>query len=278
MPRSLKKTFHNRLMKKQLTIPCPNDAPPSSKHEDSGMSDPTSPVSPSISEIVASLENASCTSEEGPMVHNEKSVCKPSPLSQSSQTAKKIPEEKARLFQSGVARWKVAKLLRSQKHRNAAILAHADVPAKASSSMEYRTVLAVSDESFNREEQQAIGDDPHLTPIVEMADSEGKSDSTGPNKNDASFESASIDPQDHLITSPTGGTEETGFESTLSILDDHSQDEKKKAVPAEKKRSEQTNQSGQSADVSYYRGTFDDDLSNVFMPRPVTGGTGKWFW
>jgi hypothetical protein len=280
--RSLKKTMHSPWKKKQFTVACPNDMnsrSPTNQQDDAGMPDPTTPASPSVSEIVASLENASYrgpTPAASPVVEHDKSVSTSSPHPQDSRTAKTSEEspekkKKAKLFRTGVAGWKVAKLLRAQKHRNAAILADANT----SSNLEYRTVLAVSDESLNEE---PIGDDPHLTPIAENADSEGKSESVGPNEQAPSFESASMDPRNQLITSPTGGTDETGFESTLSILDDHSQDQKKEEVPAKKQRSQRTHQSGQSGEVSYYKGTFDDDLSNVFMPRPVTGETGKWFW
>lgn len=282
--RSLKKSLRGRWKKTQLTVPCPknmNASTPTSKQDDAGVPDPTTPAPLSVSEIVASLENASyrgSTSKASPG-EDDKSVSMLSPHSQDSRTAKIPEKKKVRLFQTGVTRWKVAKLLGAQKHRNAESLArNADVPGKTSSNMEYRTVLAVSDESLNEEEHAAIGDGPHLTPIVENADSDGKGESAGPHEQDPSFESASMDPGNQIITSPTGGTEETGFESTLSILDDHSQDQKTKAVPAKKHRSERTHESGQSAEVSYYRGTFDDDLSNMFMPQPVTGETSKWFW
>ena len=192
----------------------------------------------------------------------------------------------------------MAKLLSAQKQHNAAILADA-ATAKcetkampipdAKSNTEYLTVLAVSDESLNEEEHTPVnldgvpGSAPinahQLTPIIEMALTAGQSNSDGPSVLEASFDSASIDPMEQVITSPTGGTEGTGIESILSLLDDARLDGKQKLLAEGKYMSEQAEKNLQMGDVSFDNGTFDDDLSNAFAPRlPSSGGTGKWFW
>lgn len=151
----------------------------------------------------------------------------------------KTKRTKNKFFHGKVAKWKVAMLLKAQKKHNAAIIAKAAANstatevAETSSNAEYLTVLAVSDESLD-EEQQSSGSaslglssrdvattGPQLTPIEELTDTGGQSKSVGAasSQEQSLGRCTSSDTAEQVLTTPTGRTEATGHATTMSSYD-----------------------------------------------------------
>lgn len=237
----------------------------------------------------ASASDVSCPREEpeSPAPHpivstsEEEPAPKPGPVRLTSVTPKK---KKKKLFGGKMASWK---LLRSQKKRNAAILAELETPASKDAAFsnpaasndqdgQFLTVDAVSDETLSLDEPEleqedsedvakaATDDSFEEAPLPRISEADDASTANNQVKEELQADSESIKPEP--VKSPSKGSSRKEQESrSLRTA------ERPRRTVSSPKRLEEDEL---SLDVD----TFDDDLSNTFAPAVPVNKPRKYLW